>query len=54
NGSGQHQSGTGLGLSFVLVVAQKHHGSVRVESTPGQGSSFYLRIPLDPEKQPPD
>ena len=47
-----HKRGSGLGLSFVMVVAEKHHGSVSLESKPGQGSSFCLRIPLDPEKKP--
>ena len=46
-----HQGGTGLGLSFVMVVAEKHHGSISVESKPGQGSRFCLRIPLDPERE---
>lgn len=38
--------GTGLGLSIVKHIAQSHGGSVEVESTPGQGSSFRLILPL--------
>jgi two-component system phosphate regulon sensor histidine kinase PhoR len=38
--------GTGLGLSIVKHVAQVHNGSVQVQSTPGAGSTFRLRIPL--------
>ena len=52
--SSQHKGGTGLGLSFVKVVAEKHHGSISVTSTPGQGACFRLRIPLYPERKPSD
>jgi two-component system phosphate regulon sensor histidine kinase PhoR len=37
--------GTGLGLAIVKHVALAHHGTVAVESTPGQGSIFTIRIP---------
>lgn len=40
--------GTGLGLSLVRSVAQRHGGSVWFESEPDKGSIFYLRIPLVP------
>jgi two-component system phosphate regulon sensor histidine kinase PhoR len=38
--------GTGLGLSIVKHTALAHRGSVSVESAPGRGSSFKIRIPL--------
>ncbi len=38
--------GTGLGLAIVKHLAQAMHGSVRATSTPGQGSTFYLNLPL--------
>ncbi|MFO8057590.1 MAG: ATP-binding protein [bacterium] len=38
--------GTGVGLAIVKHIAQAHRGSVSVESTPGQGSTFILRLPL--------
>ena len=40
------KAGIGLGLAFVDAVSQRHGGYVEVESTPGQGSTFTLFIPL--------
>lgn len=37
--------GTGLGLAIVKHIALAHHGSVTVDSIPGQGSTFMLRLP---------
>jgi signal transduction histidine kinase len=39
--------GTGLGLSLVAHVAKAHGGSVDVDSTPGGGSTFTVRLPLE-------
>jgi signal transduction histidine kinase len=39
-------SGTGLGLALVAHIAEAHAGSVGVKSSPGQGSTFSIRIPL--------
>jgi len=38
--------GTGLGLSVVYGIIQKHQGSITVQSEPGQGASFFIRLPL--------
>ncbi len=37
--------GTGLGLSVVHGIIQKHNGWITVESTPGQGSCFSVFLP---------
>ncbi len=38
--------GTGLGLAVSHGIIKKHGGYIRVKSTPGKGTSFYLRIPV--------
>jgi signal transduction histidine kinase len=38
--------GSGLGLSIVHHIMQAHHGQVTVESEPGRGSTFALRMPF--------
>jgi two-component system phosphate regulon sensor histidine kinase PhoR len=42
----REQGGTGLGLAIVKNVMQAHGGEVRVESAPGQGTTFFLRLPV--------
>jgi len=38
--------GTGLGLAVSHGIIKKHGGYIRVKSSPGKGTSFYLRIPV--------
>ena len=38
--------GVGLGLSTVYGIMKRHHGSVEVDSRPGQGAVFKLKLPL--------
>ncbi len=50
--------GTGLGLSVSQRIVRRHRGDIRVESVPGRGSTFQVRIPIargdppDPEVTP--
>ena len=37
--------GTGLGLASVRRIMERHGGSVRAESAPGQGATFTLVFP---------
>jgi signal transduction histidine kinase len=38
--------GAGLGLSIARWIAERHGGEIQVESTPGAGSVFRVRLPL--------
>ena len=42
---GKVYSGTGLGLPIVRRLLESRGGSIRVESTPGKGSTFHVHIP---------
>ncbi len=39
-------SGTGLGLYVCYQVVQQHNGEIEVESEPGKGSTFIVRLPV--------
>jgi len=41
----QTESGTGLGLSYVLEIIKKHKGNIKVESNKNIGSRFIVSIP---------
>lgn len=38
--------GTGLGLSVSYSIVQRHNGSISVESTPGKGTTFFIKLPI--------
>lgn len=39
--------GTGIGLAICQRIVRRHNGEIRVESTPGQGSSFVVSLPAE-------
>ena len=46
-GDVHNNKGLGLGLYFTSKVIKGHHGTIRVNSTPGQGSEFIIQLPLN-------
>ncbi|MFD2043875.1 ATP-binding protein [Ornithinibacillus salinisoli] len=38
--------GTGLGLAIAKAIAESHQGKLTLESTPGKGSTFILKLPI--------
>jgi signal transduction histidine kinase len=48
--SGYRRSdGAGLGLSIVQAIAEAHGGRVELDSTPGDGATFVIIVPIAPE-----
>ena len=44
--------GAGLGLAIARWIVKQHRGSVRVQSSPGNGSTFLVELPLQPAAEP--
>lgn len=53
HGRSRQTGGTGLGLSIVRHVAANHQGRVEVDSREGEGSTFRLVLPMQPEHTRP-
>jgi signal transduction histidine kinase len=47
------QGGSGLGLSIVRQIARTHGGDVQLRSTPGEGATFVIWLPLTSSGQSP-
>jgi two-component system, NtrC family, sensor kinase len=45
--------GTGQGLAIARSIVAKHHGSIGFETVMGTGTTFTIRVPIDPAARAP-
>ncbi|NTU55997.1 MAG: HAMP domain-containing histidine kinase [Anaerolineales bacterium] len=43
----ENATGTGLGLYICKQIIEAHRGKIRAESTPGQGTTFFIELPIN-------
>jgi two-component system, sporulation sensor kinase E len=45
------ERGTGLGLMVSYKIIEEHNGTIEVESVVGEGTTFYITLPIQPDKE---
>ena len=49
--STKESTGTGMGLSLAYGIIRQHGGAISIDSTPGEGTTFAVRLPHGPSEQ---
>ena len=44
----RNTGGSGLGLAICKAIVTKFRGDIRIDSTPGEGTSVIVRLPMEP------
>ena len=49
----QQSTMRGIGLTVCYLIAKSHHGTITVESEPGKGTTFTVKLPEEGDINPP-